>query len=65
MLSLKKHCLICKKCIPDPDSGYGCGKDHWDWFGKESEKCPYFEIDEDYIRNEIERQIKRLKGERQ
>ena len=47
MSKYPKCCFLCKNSIPDPEIGYSCGIDMWDYFGYKSESCPEYDLDKE------------------
>lgn len=44
MSKYPKTCFLCKNSIPDPEYGYACGVDMWDYFGGKSDSCPKYSL---------------------
>lgn len=56
MIDYDIECFNCKKSEPDPEYGYTCSIEEWDYFPKayaiknqKYYKCPFYSIDKDFF----------------
>ena len=61
-MKFQVDCLDCKHCVFDPECGNDCSFEHWDYFYKQHMGCPDFVFDEEYVREEFEKMVRRMKG---
>lgn len=52
-MKICRECINCKVAVEDPEMGYACGEEHWNFFGGKTtgkaKLCPYYEVDEEYL----------------
>lgn len=63
MKSIHKECLNCKTATFEPDCGYTCSEDRWDYLDK-AHICPYYIVDEDYLLKQAKTFFEKLKVKR-
>lgn len=63
-MKFQGDCLDCKHCVFDPDCGNDCSLEHYNYFHRKYWECPDFVFDEEYVREEFEKMIRRLASRR-
>ncbi len=67
-MKICRQCINCQVAIPDPECGYTCSEDHWDYFGGEvtgkASTCPYYKIDEEYLLSHAKTIIEKIQIKR-
>lgn len=57
MSGYKVECMTCINSCYEPEYGCSCSLEKWEYM-RTPEECPYYSVDADFLRKDLERFIK-------